>query len=104
MELIYNVPTKAYYSVRADETFYDEREIHYEPEYDELLDALADILVSNTNTRDLTNAEYKLAIKIAKKIIEGEDLFDSLCDEYHDELKEWFEEEAKEQWLWNYTK
>ena len=96
MEFSYNIPTRAYYSVQSDETFYDEREITYEVGYDELLDALADILVTNTNTRDLTNAEYQLAMKITKKIIEGEDLFDSLCDEYHDELKDWFEEDAKE--------
>ena len=96
MEFSYNIPTTAYYSAETDETFFDEREVTIDIEKEDVLDALADILVTNTNTRDLTSAEYKLAKKITKKIIEGEDLFDSLCDEYHDELKDWFEEDAKE--------
>lgn len=96
---------RSFYSHERDYREEEEQEFWYEPEHDEVLDALAYILVSNVSgVKDLTDKEYSLSIKITKNLIENEDLFDSLCEEYYDEIKEYFEEDAKEMFRWDYMR
>lgn len=98
MTFTYTRQTNNYYSVELDEYFYDEEEIHYEPDDSEITDALADILVGQTNHGKLDDCDYKLCIQIVKEIIEDQGLVEKLSKEYEKDLKDWFEDEAMERY------
>lgn len=93
MELIYNIKTRAYYSPERDEYVYDEKEIHYSVDDDDVVDALADILVDECK-EELNLREHGLAKSIAKQMIDKCDALDYLKEEYKDELKEYFRDSA----------
>ena len=90
----------SYYSEQTDEDFYDEEDFEYEVDYDEALDAAAEILVNNYIPRlELKNKPketQKLAIKaaltVAKNILSDFDI--GIEEQMYDELKEYFEDEA----------
>lgn len=94
MTFTYTRVVREYYDPRRDEKYCDEYEFNYTPEYDELLDAVADVWIDKHTYGVSNNEEYKLAMKITKGFIEDNDLLDVLADQYQDELKEHFEEDA----------
>ena len=96
MTFEYTRQINSYYSVELDEYFYDEEQITYEPEDDEIIYALADILVGNTGYGKLDDGDYMLCIQIVKDIIESQGWMDTLAKKYEKDLKDWFEDEAME--------
>jgi hypothetical protein len=95
MILTYTIQTRGHYSSRHDEYFYDEYDFEYEPSEQDVLEALASILIQQTSDT-LSEYEYNISMKIVKRMIIELDLQQELQDRYRCELKEWFEEEALE--------
>ena len=72
-------------------------EFEYEVEDDELLDAVVDLVYEDyfMKTELADRCDYAVAVKRGlKKFIEDNDNLDELVEDYEDELKEYFEEEA----------
>ena len=96
MEFIYSIPTKEYYSDFTDEYFYDEKEIHFEPDDDELIDAIAEIIIAETRKCELNDVEHKFVKSVVVDLIKDKDLKDTFSEDYKEDLKEYFREDAME--------
>ena len=96
MTFTYTRTVKAYYDHVKDRYYNEEYDFNYEPSDDEIITALADILIGETNSGILPDGAYKLALGVVKEIIKDNDLKDALCDQYARDLKDWFEDEALE--------
>lgn len=97
MEFTYNIIVGQRYSVKRDEYDYDEREITFEPSDEQLLTALADILISETKVKGLNNIGYKAAMVIVKMLITENDILEALAEKYKEELKDYFKEDAEQE-------
>lgn len=94
MTFTYTRTVRAYFDPIREEYHTDDYKFDYTPEEDDITTALADILISKQNKGVLPNDCYNMTLKIVKDLINDQDLQDVLCDEFEDELKEWFEDEA----------
>ena len=98
MTFTYTRETKRYYDFERDEVYYDEYDFDYTPEDDEVLDALADILVGQQITYKLGNKmpdeDYKLTMKVVKDIIKDQDWQGDMEEQFEEELKEYFKDQA----------
>lgn len=96
MTFTYSKTTKSYIDYDNDRVYDDYIEFDYEPEAEDLKEAIAVILVNNAHKKPISDIEYRVCKKITKNILnEMQDLND-LYEAYKDELKDYFEEEAKE--------
>lgn len=95
MEFVYEVPTKSYYDGERDEVYCDTKDVFYEPDEDELLTAIAELLVNECSTERLVASEKCIAIAITKNVIKETDTQDELTDRFNTELKEYFRRYAK---------
>ena len=93
MIFTYTRQTNRYYDHVRDKEYYDEYDFDYEPTNEEILDALADILVGQSNV-ETNKEELKVVTKKIKQIIKDSDIQDILEERYKDELKDWFEDKA----------
>ena len=94
MTFTYTRTIRAYYDHVRDKYYHDECDFNYTPSDEEIITALADILIGRTNSGVLADGAYKLAMGIVEQIIKDNDLKDTLAEEFADELKDWFEDEA----------
>jgi hypothetical protein len=81
----------------------DTRESYYTVGNDQLLDAIIDLVYEDdfydSDNELCWNVDYIVMVKQGiKKFIEDNELLSDLVDGYIDELKDYFEEEAKEQY------
>lgn len=93
MVFTYSKIVRGMYDPSRCDYHYDTKDFDYEPSDSELLTALADILIGQTNV-ETNKDELKLAKCIVKQIILDADLKEELCEQYKDELHDWFEDEA----------
>lgn len=95
MELTYTRETKAYYLEETDEIEYDGYEYTFEPEDKKVLDVLCELVINDTKGGyELDGEERKLTKKIVRRMIEDFDLQEQLQEEYYEDLKEYFADEA----------
>lgn len=88
-----------YYSEQTDETFCDEKEIEYEVEHDELVDALAEMVFDNEfDSKDLELNAYqkKILTDSLRHFIINNNMEYDLADVYEDDLREYFRDAAIE--------
>lgn len=90
MIFTYERTIASYYSELHDERFEDSYDFDYEPEREEVLDAIVSFLIEDGENLglDLITSES------LKETIEVNDLQDQLESHYYDRLKEYFEEDA----------
>lgn len=90
--------TNQYYLDSTDEWEEDGEDFEYEPEYDDLVEQIAKIIYCVYNFKDSIdiNKKYNIIDKIKEFIVDF-DFVDILFDEYYDELKDIFKDEAFEQ-------
>ena len=100
----------SYYSESTDEDFYDEEDFEYEVEWDDVRDALSEIMYQEyflnvikviPGIQDDKELKKKICNEIQKSInnmISGCDLEDSLSELCEDELKDYFEQDAMDCW------
>ena len=89
MEFTYQVPTKCY---RGEyDNYYDYKERVVVISADEVLDALAEIIVDEVKNKAMSLEEEQVCIAITKKLIREMEIQSELEDKYRDELKEYFE-------------
>lgn len=98
MILTYTIQKRGQYSPQLDEYFYDEQEIVHEVESKEVAKALANILLDEQDTDCLPGGTYTKIANILEKILTSNNLVDILADEYKDQIKEYFYDDAMEQW------
>lgn len=89
MEFTYMRPTKCYYGENED--YYDYEEEVVSVSNGEVLDALAEILVSENESKELSVEERRVCEGITKKLIKDMEIQLELEEQYRDELKEYFE-------------
>lgn len=103
MTFTYTRTTEVAYLNGSDE--YEEygEDFEYEPKYEDIMDALSDIIFYNYFTgKDNHYADdiaYRTIMvrKIRSFLIDySEDIYDIMCENYYEDLKEYFEEEAFE--------
>jgi hypothetical protein len=82
-------PTKCYYGENED--YYDYEEEVVSVSNSEVLDALAEILVSENESKELSVEERKVCEGITRKLIKDMEIQLELEEQYRDELKEYFE-------------
>lgn len=90
MTFTYERTIASYYSELHDERFEDTYDFDYEPEREEVLDAIISFLIEDGENLglDLITSES------LKETIEVNDLQGQLESHYYDRLKEYFEEDA----------
>lgn len=96
----YEFTTKRHYSKQIDEFIEDCVAYEYEPQDDELLEGVV-VCVWEQYFRGQSDLSDRVdfcnvVTKGIEKFIEDNDLLDELVDLYEDELKEYFEETARE--------
>lgn len=95
MTFTYERTIASYYSELHDERFEDTYDFDYEPEREEVLDAIVSFLIEeNSSNENLNENEYRTIFAVLKETIEINDLQDQLESHYYDRLKEYFEEDA----------
>jgi hypothetical protein len=82
-------PTKCYYGENED--YYDYEEEIISVSNSEVLDALAEILVSENESKELSVEERRVCEGITRKLIKDMEIQLELEEQYRDELKEYFE-------------
>ena len=97
MVFTYTKATKTYIDYDNDRVYEDVKTIDYEPSYEELKKALADILTYNATNGKLAEYEYKIIVPIVERIVDDITDLSDLFESYEDELKEYFETDAWEQ-------
>lgn len=99
MTFTYKTNTKVAYLDGSDEYEEYSDEFEYEPDYEDLYDALADIIFCEyfANNRLADRIDYRSAVtkSILYFILSFEDdAFDQLLEQNYDELKDYFQDEA----------
>ena len=85
-------------------TYYDvnDREINYTPEDDDLKDAIVEemfYIYFSDKERNLFNSSQSIAVKKAfRNLTDDNDNWEDLADDFESELKEHFEEKAREEY------
>lgn len=97
MVFTYTKAIKTYIDYDNDRVYEDIKTIDYEPSYEELKKALADILTYNASKGKLSTMEYRLVVPIVKNIVDDITDASELFETYKEELKDYFEEDAWEQ-------
>ena len=83
------------YSEQTDETFCDTEDFEYEVDYDDLSEAIEEMVYDNYFRNISVDKEQKKKImKAIKSFISNCDLSDTLEEYFEDELKDHFEEDA----------
>lgn len=92
----YYIPTGAdYYSEQTDETFCEETEYDYQVSDDEIKNAILDIVYELYFDKCALDDDKKKKIKKSIAIfLDENDLIDTLVDNFDNDLKDYFEEEA----------
>ena len=93
MIFTYTRKKAAYYDNARDEYFYDEYDFDFRVDDDKVLNALADILIGESNI-ETNNSTLKRDLEMVKRIIKNSGTQETLEERYEDELKDYFEEEA----------
>lgn len=83
------------YNESTDEIEYFGEEFDYEVDSKSLMDALADVLYELHFSFCKDEKQGKKAIM---QFIMESDTFEQLCETYEEDLKDYFEEEALEEW------
>lgn len=84
----------SYYSEETDEDFYETEEVTYEPDYDEVENAIVDIIASNYFKNVVIDKQtFK---KQLKDFLRDLDINDQLEEDLYENLKDYFEDKAME--------
>ena len=92
MTFTYERTIAAYYNERLDETFEDSYDFVYEPESEDVLEAIISFLMEDGTSLGLE----LITEETLRETIEVNDLQDQLERHYYERLKEYFEEDALE--------
>ena len=94
MEFSYEIQSgPTYYDENFDEEYYDTQTIYYEPDYDEIENAVIDIIFDNYFKKVVI--DKKTFKEKLKEFITDLDL-QEIEDYFEDDLKEYFREDAME--------